>query len=252
MTQDFHIEDFTEEHYRVILKDTQQSYSFEPFWTLCGDDHALWRHDIDLSVHRAARIAAIESELGVTSTYFFLLHSEFYNLLERSVVETARRIVELGHWIGLHFDLAFYGAMIGRKELEEALHHERDLLERMLGSQVRVFSFHNPEWGNALSLRTDMMAGMVNAYGHHITSTYRYVSDSDGYWRFQRLAEVVRSKPPRLHVLTHPEWWQPEALRPRDRVKRCLEGRSQRALESYDDRMRMMNRINVGLDDDTP
>ncbi|MDQ4144738.1 MAG: hypothetical protein M3198_13535 [Actinomycetota bacterium] len=251
MTQDFHIEDFTEEHYRFVLNEAQQTYSFEPFWTSSEEFHTLWRHDVDLSVHRAARIAAIEAELGVTATYFFLLHSEFYNLLERRVMELAHQIVELGHWVGLHFDLAFYGASVTHDVLEEALTHERKLLERLLRSPVRVFSFHNPEWGNALSLKEDVLGEMVNAYGHRISSSYRYVSDSDGYWRFHRLADVVtREKPPRLHVLTHPEWWQQTALRPRDRVKRCVEGRMHSALESYDERMRDMGRVNVGFDDD--
>ena len=40
--------------------------------------------------------------------YFLLFHGWFYNLLERPVLDRAREIMELGHWLGLHFDVGFY------------------------------------------------------------------------------------------------------------------------------------------------
>ena len=39
----------------------------------------IWRHDIDMSVHRAYSLAKLERGLGVKSTFFILPHSEFYN-----------------------------------------------------------------------------------------------------------------------------------------------------------------------------
>src|SRR3954463_4717708 len=100
--------DFTEAIYRSIVARARDVYSFEPFGTTSEAPHVLWRHDVDLSVHRAAKLADLEAEAGVHATYFFLLRSEFYNLLEGAVLDRARRIAALGHWIGLHFDPAFY------------------------------------------------------------------------------------------------------------------------------------------------
>ena len=68
----------------------------------------LWRHDVDISVHRALALARIEADLGVRATYFFTLHSSFYNLLEPAVAARARELLALGHWLGVHFDVAAY------------------------------------------------------------------------------------------------------------------------------------------------
>jgi len=48
----------------------------------------------------------------------------------------------------------------------------------------------------------------------------------------------------RLHVLTHPEWWQPEAMAPRDRIVRCVEGRAAYTLRDYDEQLVRGNREN--------
>jgi hypothetical protein len=75
---------------------------------------------------------------------------------------------------------------------------------------------------------------MTNVYASRIKDRYAYVSDSNGYWRHERLADVVESgEHERLHVLTHPEWWQPEPMSPRARLERCLEGRTAHAREWY-------------------
>ena len=49
-------------------------------------------------------LAKIENELGVKATYFLKLHSEFYNLFEKSIFEKVLKIIEFGHNIGLHFE----------------------------------------------------------------------------------------------------------------------------------------------------
>jgi hypothetical protein len=75
---------------------------------------------------------------------------------------------------------------------------------------------------------------MTNVYGSRIKADYAYASDSNGYWRHERLHDVVESGGhERLHVLTHPEWWQAEAMSPRARLERCLEGRTAYAREWY-------------------
>ena len=102
-------EAFTEQAYRQLVEAAAERYRFEPFGTATTEPHVLWRHDVDSSVHRALRTAEIEAEAGVRATYFFFLHSWFYNLLEREVLDRARAILELGHWAGLHFDSGFYG-----------------------------------------------------------------------------------------------------------------------------------------------
>lgn len=235
--------DFTEDRYREMLDAARRSYSFEPFGTTSQAPHVLWRHDVDFSPHRALRLAEIEAEEGVRATYFLFLHSELYNLLEADVFARIRRILELGHWPGLHFDPSFYGIQ-PKHELTEKLEFERDLLAQLLDRPVEALSFHNP--APEFVLDDDRLAGMTNAYGRTISATYAYVSDSNGYWRHSRLPDVLAAaEKPRLHVLTHPEWWQAEPMSPRDRLARCIEGRARRSEEWYDNQLRIWNRENI-------
>jgi hypothetical protein len=230
----YHYADFTTDSYRALLRATKRGYSFEPFGTGSGDPHVLWRHDIDLSVHRALRLARIEHEEGVRATYLLQLHSVFYNLLEAPVLERAREIFTLGHWAGLHFDAGFYGETT-REELLEHLAWERDLLSDLIGHPVEVFSFHAPEAAGVADVDADTLAGMISTYGRELRDGYEYVSDSNGYWRHHRLPEVVEAAShPRLHVLTHPEWWQEEEMSPRQRLERAIQGRAEHTLSSWE------------------
>ena len=74
-------------------------------------------------------------------------------------------------------------------------------------------------------MRADRLAGLPNAYAAALEARYDYVSDSNGYWRFRRLDAVLADADvERLHVLTHPEWWPPEAMSPRARLERSARG----------------------------
>ena len=239
--------DFTEGAYRLAVMETRRRYRFEPFGTRTTEQHVLWRHDVDVSVHRAARLAAIEAEEGATATYFFALHSPFYNLLERQVTQLARTTFAAGnHWLGLHFDTAFYGAITSEDELAERVSAEARFLADLLERPVEAFSFHNPDVAGDARFDSNEIGGLVNAYGRSVGEKYRYVSDSNGYWRFVRLLDVVRNAvDPCLHVLTHPEWWQAEPMPPRARIVRAAEGRAARALSDYDAELARGGRANV-------
>lgn len=206
----------------------------------------LWRHDVDMSMHRALRLAEIEAEEGVTATYFVLLHSDFYNLLEPAVFERLRRIRDLGHAVGLHFDASFYPGLCTLEELAEKLRLERAFLEALLEVDVRCFSYHHPEVGDLLRFDQDIIGGMINTYGRTFRKDYGYCSDSNGYWRFRRLKEVLEAAAEtRLQVLTHPAWWQEHPMSPYDRVERCIEGRAGRLREAYAHRLHEHGRKNV-------
>jgi hypothetical protein len=249
VSDDLDFSEFTEPAYERLLTEAKKRFRFEPLGTDFAGSHVLWRHDVDLSVHRAARIAAIEAAGGVSATYLFGFHSPFYNLLERPVADLARRIVhEYGHRLGLHFDSAFYGRLESEQDLEGRLKHEASLLSELVEARVEAFSFHNPQTVNDdFAFDADEIAGLVNASGSTLRERYTYVSDSNGFWRFCHLRDVLAdADEERLHVLTHPEWWQAEGMPPRERVVRCIEGRATRTLREYDELLAYYGRLNVG------
>lgn len=69
---------------------------------------AIIRHDVDMDLQEAVKMAEIENEIGIRSTFFVLLTSEYYNLLSGKNTNSVKKILELGHEIGLHFDITAY------------------------------------------------------------------------------------------------------------------------------------------------
>lgn len=238
--------DFTDEGYAKILDFAAEHYSFVNFGSLAESGCLLWRHDVDMSVHRAVALARYEEERGVTATYFIRLHSEYYNTFEWHVRTLIQGIAARGHAIGLHFEADPRSSFPDEDVLEEKLEGERVILEGLVEIQVQAVSFHDPHIGDLLRFRRGIYAGMDNAYAYLGEAGYVYVSDSNGYWRFRSLPDVLQENVGKnVHVLTHPEWWTPEPMPPRARMQRCAGGRAAAVQLNYDALLAQEGRINV-------
>lgn len=232
--------DFTEAAYRDLVRSARDRYPFLSF-TDTAADGVLWRHDIDVSVHRALALARIEQEEGVQATYFVHLHSRFYNAFEDAIVDRLGAIVALGHEMGLHFDPNFAPAM--GVSMDAAVAAEAVIVERLTGARVAAVSFHDPgpEVDDA-----DRVAGLVNTYGRALRERFGYGSDSNGYWRHTPLRdEIASGRHERLQVLTHPEWWVPEPMSPRARIARAIDGRAAYLAAKYDAAISAVGRENI-------
>src|SRR2546423_11193563 len=97
------------------------------------------RHDIDVDPGAALELAEIEAARGVRGTYFVMTRSPVYNAFGRANHTMLRRIAELGHWIGLHYDIAFTP---GEGSVEHWIESEANVLATMLGVEVGSVSFH--------------------------------------------------------------------------------------------------------------
>lgn len=243
-------EDFTEAHYRQLLCAAKSSYRFATYDEIpWGTRFVLWRHDIDSSINRAAALADIEAEEGVTTTYFVNPCSEFYNPFEPRQSSLIKHIIGLGHRLGLHFDATFHDI-----QDEEQLHckvaQERRWLEDAFGVRPAVFSFHNPSAAH-LHYDADSYGDVISCYSRRFKVEVPYCSDSNGYWRFRRLLDVFSEATDTcLQVLTHPEWWQKQPMPPRQRIFRCAYGRAEATMRDYDDGLRANGRLNhAGLTD---
>lgn len=246
-SEQFNYSDFTRNNYRCLLQKAKENYIFRGYRNYRDDEHfLLWRHDVDFSVHAARKLAYIEAEEGVSSTYFLMLHSDFYNLLEKNVSNYVRDILSFGHTIGLHFDSDFY-EIADTDTLEKRLKLEADFLSETFGVPIDAFSFHNPSaW--ALEQQEHIYAGMVNTYAAYFQSNVGYCSDSNGYWRYRRLIDVLeKAQDQRLQVVTHPAWWVDVPCSPRDRIVRCVEGRAAYTIKKYDADLEKYGRSNVGI-----
>lgn len=242
----YYYEDFTEDNYIKLLKLAKQNYkfiSYEGYKT--PGSNIIWRHDVDISMHRALRLAQLESEQGIKSTYFLYIHSEYYNLLEKEIIDVVKKIMSLGHYIGLHFDFHFYGLNLSNNTVEKLILKEKIFLEELLGQNIKAISFHMPE-KYLEDVKTDEICGMVNTYGEYLKKHYTYCSDSNGYWRFSRLEDVLKDSSNKcLQILTHPAWWVPTVMSPRERISRAIDGRAHALHKAYDIGMKQRGRVNV-------
>lgn len=240
-----HEQDFIISHYREIIRAAKRNYRFTSYHDVNKPENfILWRHDCDYSLNRSLRLAQIEAEEGVKSTFFLLPHCEFYNLLEKSQSSIVKKIIELGHDIGLHFDCGYYD-ITSEAQLDALVRREADWISDWFGCDVRVFSFHNPDTFS-LSCEADQYGGVINCYSSYFKNQVNYCSDSNGYWRFRRLYDVVSQFDGRgLQALTHPGWWQDEIMPPRRRIERCVFGRADVTMRTYDAVLKKGGRQNI-------
>jgi len=245
------LEEFNEGQYREILRLVVETYpttdiqDFRKKGRVC-----LWRHDVDYSLRRSVALARIEAEFGIRATYFLNIHCDYYNLLGVSSVELGRTLVSLGHRIGLHFDPSFYkNSVPDIEKYKKVLIYEKGILETVFDVPVEAYSLHNPTLAPEWNLTDTYFAGMINLYSAEIQSNFTYVSDSNGFWQ-QRggLHQILVNPPEKLQVLTHPEWWHPSSMSPRDRISKCIDDMAEALNRQYDDLLASSGRPNIGGD----
>jgi len=201
--------DFSTQHYREIVAAIRQSHQ-----TLCFRDiHRLgrevfsipkfvvMRHDVEFSIPAALRMAEIEAEQGVQATYFLLQTSD-YNPFEEEEALQIRRILDLGHDIGLHYDAALF-ERLGLEPLATAK-AQIDLFETFFRTKIHAMSSHMP----MRSGKTFSIPGVIDTYDPMYLTEMKYISDSTQAWREGVVTENL-SKYNHIHLLTHEYIWHP-------------------------------------------
>ena len=192
----------------LVTQFLDANYRFCDFTQKSSDERVvIFRHDIDFSTQAARDLANLEAELGITSTYFFLIRSPFYNIYEPATLSHIREINSLGHNIGLHFDASLYDNSFTC--LDYAANKECEILEKIVGLSPEFISFHRPT--KSLLGLDKKVGGRDHSYNTRFFRDFGYVSDSRGEWRFgppdkhQAFADGKG-----MQVLTHPIWWMTE------------------------------------------
>jgi hypothetical protein len=199
---------FTLDHYRELLRNARAGgYRFAHFDQPPRRGDLLLRHDVDLSLDAALRMAELEAEEEVSATYFLMTESVFYNLASKEGVEATATLRELGHRVGLH-----------------AVYPQARLDERF----DPVVAWHNPD----PAYMTAPIAGALNVMqeGYFDPPTYR--SDSNQRWRSGCPHEELRSGSfPWLQLLTHPEVWAYPGATRGATMRAMLDAERERRLE---------------------
>ncbi|HPN38529.1 MAG TPA: hypothetical protein PL041_08990 [Melioribacteraceae bacterium] len=231
----YRFDDFTFENYTKLLNLAKTNgFTFINFDEAFDNKNRnlLWRHDVEFSPFVALKMAEAEKELQIKATYFFQLHCDFYNLLEKEIFDIAVKIKLMGHEIGLHFDAHFFG-IDNEDKLDNAIKIELEYLNNLYDFNIKAFSFHNTN-KFILSCEKEKYGGLINVYSKYFKDNFYYCSDSTGWWRFRRVEDVLKDDCIKnAHILTHEAMWSNEVLSPYKRIVKVLNDETERIKNNY-------------------
>lgn len=147
------------------------------------------RHDVDLDLQCALKMAKLEAKLGVRSSYYILASGDYYHPFTAENRGIIAQIEALGHEIGLHYE----------GDLSESL----ALMNCILTHPVQSASQHNPTLNGVQPVDVDLL----DAYDPSWIKRWgvEYISDSGKKWRRHHLNSALELD--RIYVLLHPESW---------------------------------------------
>ena len=169
------------------------------------------RHDIEFSIDRAYKLAKIENELGVISTYTVQVRNNTYNALSEKNIDLISKIKELGHHIGLHQNPP---SSMKLDTLKDYIMRDITILEECYGFEIDRFAFHRPkkEYLNYYV----QLDNKINCYDKKFFHFFEkrpesleilYLADSNHKWKYGYPLDFDFSKINKLQLLTHPFSW---------------------------------------------
>ena len=191
-------------HYKPLIIDFQDvNDSLNSF--------CLLRHDVEFSIERALKMAKIDSDNGIKSSFFIQVLNNAYNPLSNINTELIRKIESYGHYVGLHFYVSHLKEA-DFKGLKNELERQVSILQDCVEAKINRFSYHRPpSW--ALSIDTTKFSSLINAYSYpyfeFITTgnpvKVKYMADSNHKWNYGHPLEIKDYKC--FHLLIHPDEW---------------------------------------------
>jgi len=196
------------EYKDLISKFLDKGYSTEFFIEMLPEKNALViRHDVDFNIEYAYELSKIEDKLGVQSTYFFLINSKSYNLLETSNINMVLSIMSRGHQISLHFNPKAYN------DVESGFKTEKRLFETVFNVKVKFVSVHRPS--DYFLKSAESICGIPHSYHPDFFKRIEYFSDSHGKFRYGNPLESQAFRNNNsIQLLVHPIWWVTNGIDP--------------------------------------
>ena len=225
------LSNFSYDTYSILLKKITESKTCLSFGDFKKNrvnyDFLLLRHDVDYSPELALKMARLEADLGIKATYFILLSSPHYNLLNSQFIQFPRKLTKMGHEVGLHYDVEVFEAFTSKKQIE-LLKLECELLSSLACKEVKSIAMHNPSTsGEDIFKKTNF----INAYADQFTKEISYFSDSCGAWRNEFIDCVIKNDfPSQMQLLIHPIFWGSIHLSRWEVIDRFIQGKKNNLL----------------------
>ncbi len=232
--------DFTFKAYKELINlSLENNYNISTYEDIDAyDRNIILRHDIDFCPEKALEIAKIEYGIGVKSTYFVLLSTEFYNVFSKESSRMFSEILDMGHHLGLHFDEQRYQRS-SIEQIKEHIYNEKEILERALRTQIRVVSMHRPsQFTLDSSIQLD---GLINSYSSKYFKEMKYISDSRMNWREDPKVVVSNNQYNKIHILTHPFWYGSESEDTKEKLTRLIDSSKLKTYKNLNNNFRNLD-----------
>jgi hypothetical protein len=204
---------FTLDHYRALLEAAQAGgYRLAGFDRPPEPGDLIIRHDVDLSLAAAVRVAEVEADAGAWSTWCLMTRSVFYNLESEEGEWAITRLRALGGRIAHH-------AVWPHVDLD--------------GRFEPVVAWHNPD---DAYLR-EPIDGATNAMSAPWYDPPHFRSDSNQHWSHRGRHDecphdaLAAGAVEWLHLLIHPEIWVYDGASMRETMESFLEADRELRLE---------------------
>lgn len=230
------------QEYREILKLIKETGKLIDYRdvTTHTESFIILRHDVEFSIERAFELSLIESEMHVSSSFFFQLTNNAYNVLSKKNLDMLRQMKKNGHFIGLHFHL---NGLTDLQEIRGAIKQQAEILSKMVGFQIDRFSFHRPT-KEVLQSNVEV-EGLINVYnskfftftediGQEFDLNVKYIADSQHRWNYGVPNKETFEKFKKIHVLTHPYSWTRVGLDNLTNFKTLLKEKGNEIIQTID------------------
>lgn len=218
-------EELTYQNFESILEALKLQLDIRPlrdrFCHTTARPTLFMRHDIDVSLKSAVRLAEIESRLGVRATYMVIPSSPLYSIADDLGRSALGRLCELEHEVALHFDISEKdrSSEVSIADTADQINLASDAIEQITGVRVSSLSFHRPPRNFLRGPET--ICNKVNAYSEALMANY--VSDSKGRWSSSWPERLNHSPEAINQILIHPIWWGDVHLLPEQRLQQFFE-----------------------------
>lgn len=233
---------FTYNAYKQLIDSLKRNgYVFCDYYNYSQFKKAvILRHDIDMDIEKAVELAQIECDMGIKSTYYVLISSDFYNVFSKKNINLLQCIRSMGHDIGLHFDEEKYDDEIS---VLDAIEREIHILELFLDYKISSVSMHRPSKKTLSSDYVICEGNVINSYGKEFFENFKYISDSRRNWKEDVLNIVESGKFDWLHILTHPIWYSQSEISAKEVLKDLCNQKIFQCYDSLDHNIRDLDNI---------
>jgi len=166
------------------------------------------RHDVDISLSRTLKMAAIEKELGIHSTYFFRLHAERYTY--EQAIPVIKKLADDGFGIGLHYETL----SVAKGDKDTAIEiFENEIQKLREIAPISVVAAHGQKGYKNRDIWEDVDKSTLRISSAYDMKSDIYLSDAggkrlrnkDGKHLLERIHEAKSGQT--VQILIHPDWW---------------------------------------------